>query len=56
METKWETLQKLEQESMLQIIMGEKDVSYFDTFVQQWKTLGGDQITAEVRASLTAKK
>jgi putative aldouronate transport system substrate-binding protein len=52
METKWETLQKLEQEAMLQIIMGEKDLSYFDTFVSQWKSLGGDQVTAEVRASL----
>jgi putative aldouronate transport system substrate-binding protein len=52
METKWETLRKLEQEAILQIIMGEKDVSYFDTFVSQWKSLGGDQITAEVRASL----
>jgi putative aldouronate transport system substrate-binding protein len=56
METKWDSLQKLEQESMLQIIMGEKDLSYFDTFVSQWKALGGDQITAEVNTIVGPKK
>ena len=56
METKWETLQKLEQETLLQIIMGEKDVGYFDTFVKQWNSLGGTDITAEVRAAVSAKK
>ena len=52
METKWENLKQLEQEVMLQIIMGDKDLDSFDTFVQQWKTLGGDQITAEIRAAV----
>jgi putative aldouronate transport system substrate-binding protein len=42
-------LDKLENEMYLQIIMGEKPVSYFDEFVKQWKAQGGDTLTAEVK-------
>jgi putative aldouronate transport system substrate-binding protein len=48
MESKWATLKKLEDETFLKIIMGIAPVESFDEFVKQWKSLGGDQITAEV--------
>ncbi|SFJ22300.1 putative aldouronate transport system substrate-binding protein [Paenibacillus sp. UNC496MF] len=48
METKWATLEKLESETFLKIIVGDLPVSAFDDFVAQWKKLGGDQITKEV--------
>ncbi len=44
------TLDTLEDEMYLQIIVGEKPVEYFDEFVSQWKALGGDTLTAEVQA------
>ena len=44
------TLDKLEDEMYLQIIVGEKPVDYFDEFVSQWKSLGGDTLTQEVQA------
>lgn len=34
----------------LQIIVGDKPVEYFDEFVNQWKSLGGDTLTEEVQA------
>lgn len=43
-------LDKLEDEMYLQIIVGEKSVDYFDEFVTQWKSLGGDTLTEEVQA------
>lgn len=49
---KWANLEKLEQEMMVQIIMGEKPVEYFDDFVQQWYALGGQEITDEVNAEI----
>ena len=48
MEVKWAYLEKLENEMLLKTIMGEMSVDEFDTFVQNWKTQGGDQITEEV--------
>ncbi|UUZ85324.1 extracellular solute-binding protein [Paenibacillus sp. P26] len=48
MESKWATLDKLEKETFLKIIMGAAPVDAFDQFVQDWKKQGGDQITAEV--------
>ena len=44
------TLQKLVQETFVGIIKGSTPVSGFDTFVSQWKRLGGDKITQEVNA------
>ncbi|BBH18716.1 hypothetical protein Back11_00610 [Paenibacillus baekrokdamisoli] len=41
------TLQKMELEVFTKIILGDP-VSNFDKFVQDWKKLGGDQITQEV--------
>jgi len=50
--SKWTNLQSLEQQTFLQIIMGQKPTSYFDTFVKQWGQEGGTQITSEVNTQL----
>lgn len=42
------TLEQLIQESFTKIITGENPIDSFDTFVEQWKSLGGDQITQDV--------
>lgn len=47
MTARWTSLEKLENEALLAIITGEKDLDYFDEFVSQWKSLGGDQIMQE---------
>ncbi|MDR0269901.1 extracellular solute-binding protein [Paenibacillus sp.] len=52
MELKNATLSKMEKETYLKIIMGKEPLDSFDTFVEQWKKLGGDQITKEVREAL----
>ena len=31
------------------IIMGKADISEFDTFVENWKSQGGDQILKEIK-------
>ena len=41
-------LNKLQEETLLGIIIGEKPLSAFDEFVDQWKSQGGDQMTQEV--------
>lgn len=41
------TLEKMEEEVFTKIIMGDP-ISTFDSFVSNWKKLGGDQITKEV--------
>jgi putative aldouronate transport system substrate-binding protein len=40
-------LNKLETEAYTDIITGRQPVSYFDTFVQNWKAGGGDILTRE---------
>ena len=52
METKWANLQKIEDEAILKIILGEASIDSFDDFVAQWKKLGGDEITKEVNEIL----
>lgn len=51
METKWTTLNKMEDETFLKIIMGREPVEAFDKFVKDWKSLGGDDILKEVDAA-----
>ncbi len=41
-------LKKLEQETCTRIIMGDKPISEFDTFVENWNRNGGTDITREV--------
>ena len=48
MGTKMATLDKLQLETYTKIITGEQDISAFDTFVEQWFNLGGQDITNEV--------
>lgn len=42
-------LQKLETETFLQIIVGEKPVEYFDVFVEKWYAEGGEELTQKVQ-------
>ena len=51
MATKWAHLLKLEQETLIQIVMGEKPVEEFDRFVEQWYQMGGQEITDEIIAA-----
>lgn len=44
------SLQKLESTAFISIVTGDKPLSYFDTFVSEWKSQGGDQITKDVNA------
>lgn len=48
METRWDYLQKLEMETFSKIVFGNEPVDAFDAFVEEWKSQGGDEITAEV--------
>ena len=40
-------LDKLRSESYISIITGEKELDYFDTFVEKWYSLGGEELTKE---------
>lgn len=42
------TLEKMEKEEFVKIIMGESPIDAFDTFVENWNKLGGEAITKEV--------
>lgn len=53
METKWANLKKMEEETFAKIIMGKADISEFDTFVENWKNQGGDQILKEINDELS---
>ena len=52
METKWANLKKMEEETFAKIVMGKADISEFDTFVENWKKQGGDQILKEINEEL----
>ncbi|MFK7695521.1 hypothetical protein [Paenibacillus sp. HJGM_3] len=52
METKWANLTKLENEAFMRIIVGDKPLDYFETFIDEWKKQGGDEITKEVAAEI----
>ena len=56
MERKWANLKKLEDETVLKIILGREPISSFDDFVAKWKAQGGDEITAEVQAEYDRNK
>ena len=43
-------MQQLEKKAFIQIIMGKKPVSYFDTFVKEWYRKGGEALTESVRS------
>ena len=52
MQAKWANLKKMEEETFAKIVMGKADISEFDTFVQNWKKQGGDQILKEINDEL----
>ncbi|MBO0589048.1 extracellular solute-binding protein [Sporosarcina sp. E16_8] len=45
-------LAKLEEEGFIKIVTGTEPLSYFDTFVKNWESQGGDEIIAEIKAEL----
>ncbi|MNY55159.1 hypothetical protein D3C86_1911100 [compost metagenome] len=49
------TLEKLQNEVFVKIILGDP-IDTFDKFVEDWKKLGGDQITEEVNQWYAASK
>lgn len=55
MSLKWGILQKLEEEALLKIVVGDKPLDYFDEFVSSWKAQGGEQITKEVTEAVNSK-
>ncbi|MGI5899160.1 MAG: hypothetical protein ACOX8S_04460 [Christensenellales bacterium] len=50
----WDELDKMQIQAYNDIIQGVKDVDYFDTFVQQWLSSGGQQITDEANEWYTS--
>ncbi|MGG6311007.1 extracellular solute-binding protein [Paenibacillus macerans] len=48
MKLKWANLKKMEEETILKIIMGEAGPDEFDKFVDTWHRTGGDEIMAEI--------
>ena len=51
-QAKWANLKKMEEETFAKIIMGKADIGEFDTFVENWKNQGGDQILKEMNEEL----
>ena len=50
MDSKWATLEKIEDETFLGILSGERSIDEFDSYVEQWNSLGGSDIIAELEA------
>lgn len=55
MEMNSASLGTLEEEVFVAIVTGAKEMDAFDAFVEQWKTQGGEQITAEVQEAVDRK-
>ncbi len=53
MDSKWATLEKLEDEAFLEILSGNAPIDRFDEYVSSWNSLGGDTIKAELEALIT---
>ncbi|WP_373230361.1 hypothetical protein [Cohnella sp.] len=49
MDRRWANLKKLEYETFSKIIIGQP-IDAFDSFVEQWKKEGGDQVTKEIQS------
>jgi putative aldouronate transport system substrate-binding protein len=48
MKQRWEMLNRMEVETYLDIIYGDKPVDAFDDFVEEWYASGGEEVTKEV--------
>ncbi|MFK7696050.1 extracellular solute-binding protein [Paenibacillus sp. HJGM_3] len=56
MESKWDLLSQMELETYNKIVLDKLPLDAFDTYVQQWKSSGGDKITEEVNQWYKALK
>lgn len=54
-EKRWSNLKKMEDEVFTKIIMNQAPIESFDQFVKDWKSQGGDDITAEVADYVKSK-
>lgn len=55
MKEKWGVLETKQLETYVKIIMGEEPIEAFDTFADEWKNSGGEEITNEVRKEAAGK-
>ena len=55
MKEKWGVLETKQLETYVKIIMGEEPIEAFDTFAEEWKSSGGEDITNEVRKEAAGK-
>ena len=56
LEKKGANLLKLEEEDFIKIVTGAEPLDYFDTFVSNWKSQGGDEIIAEIEEVLAEEE
>ncbi len=56
MQSRLDYLNKLEQQTINEIIYGKQPLSAFDAFVEQWSSDGGEQMTDEVNAWYASTK
>lgn len=56
MAKKQAALDKLQTETFVKIVMGEKPIDEFDKFVETWHKMGGQEITDEVNADVESRK
>ena len=55
MKSDWWRLEELEKKAYLEIVTGQKPLSYFDEFVKEWNRQGGEKIRGEVAQELKGK-
>ena len=55
MTSNWWRLEELEKKVYLEIVTGQKPLSYFDEFVKEWNRQGGEKIRGEVAQELKGK-
>lgn len=48
----WTQLQDLEDQMVLSVMTGAQDISAFDTYVEQWNSMGGQEILAGIEEFL----
>ena len=56
MTEKGATLKKMENEALVKVIMGDMSVDEYDTFIENWYKLGGQDITDELNAWYSTTK
>lgn len=52
MSIRWASLEKIEMQAILKIIIGEESIDSFDKFVSDWTKAGGELITEEVNEAV----